>query len=107
MIIEIGYNTEIDIIFSLEIIINILFSCDFIIKLILHEYFMDKSLYGFEYLICDCMAGIIPLIYDIFHMLFHRKYTFLGFLLRSFKIFTLEKIRLFFMIFNIENLHSF
>jgi len=56
---------------------------------------MDKNRYGIEFLIFDCMAGPMAFFYDSFHMIYYRKYAFFGFLLRFFKVFTMEKIRFF------------
>ena len=93
LIIDINKYHEISMIFALELIIDLFLTMDFVIKVILRSYFLDSGFYGFEFLIFDVFSGPIVLLFDLSYLIFERKLVFLGFLLRTSKVFTMGFLR--------------
>ena len=81
-------------ILALELMVDALFTVDFLIKMILRSYFMDSGYYGMGFLFFDALSGPIAVIFDMSYLIIFHKFAFLGFLFRTSKIFTFEFSRL-------------
>ena len=90
MVINLVKHPTISIIFTLECIVDILFTVDFLIKMILRSYFMDSGNYGIGFMFLDALSGPLVFLFDLSYLIILHKFAFLGFLFRTSKVLTFE-----------------